>query len=169
MHCRIWDWCIVGFVRQVYWLCEIGRSWFSWGIIPTTCIFSMLGNDTNGNTLCCFRADSRLAPSQWEMSLQSNAVSHWLGANLESALLFTQVNSAQPKMMRLELDFRMTDNNVKHWEKFTSASCGYLRFHAICIFMSTSHEIALRFMPKNTFISQHWFKKWVATLRQCLS
>ena len=30
--------------------------------------------------------DSRLAPSQWETSLQSNGVSHWLGANLESAL-----------------------------------------------------------------------------------
>ena len=35
-----------------------------------------------------FRADSRIAPSQWEMSLQGNAVSHWLGANLESALIF---------------------------------------------------------------------------------
>ena len=33
-----------------------------------------------------YRDDSRLAPSQWETSLQSNAVSHWLGANLESAL-----------------------------------------------------------------------------------
>ena len=33
------------------------------------------------------RADSRLAPSQWETSLQSNAVSHWLGINLESALM----------------------------------------------------------------------------------
>ena len=32
------------------------------------------------------RADSWLAPSQWEMMLQSNAVSHWLGANLESDL-----------------------------------------------------------------------------------
>ena len=32
------------------------------------------------------RADSRFAPSQWEMSLQSNAISHWLGTNLESAL-----------------------------------------------------------------------------------
>ena len=30
--------------------------------------------------------DSRLAPSQWETSLQSNAVSHWLAANLDSAL-----------------------------------------------------------------------------------
>ena len=32
------------------------------------------------------RADSRFAPSQWEKSLQSKAVSHWLGANQESAL-----------------------------------------------------------------------------------
>ena len=33
-----------------------------------------------------FRADSRLAPSQWETLLQCNTVSHWLGANLESTL-----------------------------------------------------------------------------------
>ena len=33
------------------------------------------------------RADSRLVPSQWETALQSNAVSHWLGANLASALI----------------------------------------------------------------------------------
>ena len=32
------------------------------------------------------RVHSRFAPSQWEMSLQSNTVCHWLGANLESAL-----------------------------------------------------------------------------------
>ena len=32
------------------------------------------------------QADSRLAPSQWVTSLQSNAVPHWLVANLESAL-----------------------------------------------------------------------------------
>ena len=31
------------------------------------------------------RDDSRFAPSQWETSLQSNAISHWLGANLEPA------------------------------------------------------------------------------------
>ena len=33
-----------------------------------------------------FRADSGFAPSQWETSLQSNTVSHCLGANLESVL-----------------------------------------------------------------------------------
>ena len=36
--------------------------------------------------ICIYRADSRPAPSQWETSLQINAVSHWLPANLESAL-----------------------------------------------------------------------------------
>ena len=35
-----------------------------------------------------FRADSGLAPNQWETSLQSYAISHWLDANLESALCF---------------------------------------------------------------------------------
>ena len=37
------------------------------------------------------RANSRLAPSQWETSLRSNAISHWLGANLESALQFSLI------------------------------------------------------------------------------
>ena len=41
-------------------------------------------------TLVIIRADSRFAPSQWETSLQSNAVSRWLGANLESALIMTK-------------------------------------------------------------------------------
>ena len=40
-------------------------------------------------TISFYRADSRLAPSQWETLLQSNAVSHWLCANLESALFLT--------------------------------------------------------------------------------
>ena len=34
----------------------------------------------------CVQADSSFVPSQWETSLQSNAVSHWLGAHLESTL-----------------------------------------------------------------------------------
>ena len=34
------------------------------------------------------RADSRLAPSWWETSLQSNAVTHWLCANPESGLMW---------------------------------------------------------------------------------
>ena len=35
-----------------------------------------------------YSAASRLAPSQWETSLQSNVVSHWPRANLELALSY---------------------------------------------------------------------------------
>ena len=41
------------------------------------------------------RADSTIVPSQWETSLQSNAVCHWLGTNLESALRYTEVVQIQ--------------------------------------------------------------------------
>ena len=37
--------------------------------------------------LIIHRDDSRLAPSQWETSLQSNTVSHWLGAKVELSVL----------------------------------------------------------------------------------
>ena len=43
-------------------------------------------------TLIRCRDDSRFAPSQWETFLQSNAISHWLGANLESALRCFSIN-----------------------------------------------------------------------------
>ena len=43
-----------------------------------------------------FRADSRFATSQWETALLCNTVSHWLGANLESAMiLFMMIWSLQ--------------------------------------------------------------------------
>ena len=35
-----------------------------------------------------YRSDFRFAPSQWETALLCNDVSRWLGANLESALLY---------------------------------------------------------------------------------
>ena len=35
-----------------------------------------------------YRADSSFALSQWETLLQSNTISHWLGANLASALYY---------------------------------------------------------------------------------
>ena len=50
----------------------------------------------SGGTHKIFKADSRLTPSQWETSLQSNAVSHWLGANLGSALPFLADNQSRP-------------------------------------------------------------------------
>ena len=61
------------------WLSTLKES-PSLGTIPVT-------------TSCMIRADSRFAPSQWELSLQSNAVSHWLGANLETALMIYPIGS----------------------------------------------------------------------------
>ena len=48
-------------------------------------------------------ADSRFAPSQWEMALLCNDISHWLGASLESALASIQrmVNSLHNTRSRL--------------------------------------------------------------------
>ena len=47
----------------------------------------MRAHSTGMFTVSIDRNDSKLAPSQWETSLQNNAVSHWLGTNLESALI----------------------------------------------------------------------------------
>ena len=38
------------------------------------------------------RADSRFAPIQWEAVILCNDVSHWLGASLESALIYALVH-----------------------------------------------------------------------------
>ena len=35
-----------------------------------------------------YMADSSFAPSQWETALLCNDVSHWLGANLKSAVVY---------------------------------------------------------------------------------
>ena len=56
--------------------------------INKTLVFIVYHNTMNNDSEDYFRADSRLAPSQWETLLQSNTISHWLGANLETALIF---------------------------------------------------------------------------------
>ena len=60
-----------------------------WVIVHTSDLMMMIRQSINihsSSVRSSDRADSRLAPSQWGMSLQSNAASHWLGANLEPAL-----------------------------------------------------------------------------------
>ena len=54
----------------------------SWLLITEWPMGQLIGYTLGINS----RVDSRLAPSQSEKSLPSNAVSHWLGANPESAL-----------------------------------------------------------------------------------
>ena len=82
--------------QQLYW------HWFrsTFPILAETLTYNVahLSHETRSNalkhldfhnqllTLYSPRPDSRFAPSQWETLLQSNAVSHCVGANLESAL-----------------------------------------------------------------------------------
>ena len=60
-----------------------------------------------------FRFDSRLSTSQWETSLQSNTVSHWLGTNLESTLT---------------VDYHMTINYTPEHQPFWQDMVIWLRF-----------------------------------------
>ena len=77
-----------------YWLCRINPSLSSMRKdFNHLCHFSV---EEWLKMQIHFRADSSFAPSQWETVLQSNAVSHWLVASLESALhfIFFQCSSA---------------------------------------------------------------------------
>ena len=69
-HCACW-WLALGYLSA--------------GKAVITCMRLVL-NALRSRFGMCVRADCRFVPSQWETSLQSNAVSHCLGANLESAL-----------------------------------------------------------------------------------
>ena len=55
---------------------------YLWNMTPAYRIVNLIFRD-NVNM---YRDDSRFAPIQWETSLQSNAISHWMGTNLESTL-----------------------------------------------------------------------------------
>ena len=79
-------------------------SWFQicwWHVValfsPTGKFIKIMGSD---ELLPAWNvqwwADSRFAPNQWETELLCNDVSHWLGANLQSALFSDVLNKLQP-------------------------------------------------------------------------
>ena len=74
------------------------------------------------------RADSRLAPSQWETSLQSNRVSHWLGANPESARDTSR--SCKGRMMRHNRMLKWGRNEAKLWPWWVAQGCHGRRLEA---------------------------------------
>ena len=73
---------------------------------------------------CLYRADSRRAPSQWEVALLCNDVFHWLGAHQESALLYVIVLSAyiahcnafHPETRLFAMDDRGTYSVLRYWK-----------------------------------------------------
>ena len=91
LFCQIWDFCAnIKFIflwnrMGPFGSCDINiKITLSWA-------HKQFGNRLSTVSspyifLCVCRADSRLAPSQRETSLQSDVVSYWLGANLKSAL-----------------------------------------------------------------------------------
>ena len=95
----------------------------------------------HSRTMCIFygiyRADSRIAPSQWETPLQSNAVSHWLGAILESALDLLYMSTAHAKL------------NSSIWEPFQHKRCHLTNTEipTIKIRQSDDHRIFIMEIP----------------------
>ena len=110
--------------QKVLFFNRISLEFFPWGPIDkkstpvcqrtsdTACHLIRIKGISEPTLICCLksifrhfvnyiynRAYARLAPGQWEASLQSNAVSHWLCVNLESALY--HLSSKTPSMSNL--------------------------------------------------------------------
>ena len=120
------------------------------------------------------RADSRLAPSQWERSLQSNAAFHWLGANLESALFMDSLgeqfiltvinicilcNSKDPRKWNHMVSFG--NNESRHWGRDKMAAIILTTFSNA--FLEWKYNFRLRshwnlLLRVQLTIFQHWFK-----------
>ena len=64
------------------------------------------------------RADSRLMPSQWKTLLQCNAISHWLGTNLQSALMLIQSWPDSKPTFRVKIDLiKLANCHVLYFSK----------------------------------------------------
>ena len=79
----LWVALYTNFAFSVWQLHAIHNEWISVFLLET-----FVANNMSSSSLgwIQIRDEYRFTPSQWETSLQSNAVSHWLGANLQSAL-----------------------------------------------------------------------------------
>ena len=81
-------------VAEFLLISEISRNFhcvrhFQFCKIFSHCVKQYLVWQASAFQMCnCYKPDSRLALSQWETLLQSNTVSHWLRASLESALCY---------------------------------------------------------------------------------
>ena len=115
---------------------------------PESSGFSKAVTDPRTATVTCGdwgisdRADCRLAPSQWETLLQSNAISHWLGANLESAL--SELWMDDTRLAPSQWEMPLLCNGVSHWlgaslsEPWMELSGLLLICQAICLMRADS-------------------------------
>ena len=86
-------------------------------------------------SICRYRSvGSRLAPTQWETSLQCNTVSHWLSRNQESALYL-----------------------FFHWLRFATCVSPSAWYGSV----SSQHSVHCEFMTWKRF-PHHWpFERWI--------
>ena len=117
-------------------------------------------------------ADSRLAPSQWETSLQSNVVSHWLGANLESALWLysfrqTQGNQCnQHPLSKLMVTIHWPQGQNIVWYIHPGVNTVRCRYNAVN-FLPNPHKIHLIARPLGRDKERNlWFDTLIYILSQ---
>ena len=120
-------------------LCQ--RNIWKWHLDPSVYIkyYTHTGPELGHHSS---RADSRFAPSQWETALLCNAVSHWLGTNLESALLITvSADVLAPYGARPSADTVLTTKQLCFFLKtFLWLSMIHLPYRMI-FFLKTADEI----------------------------
>ena len=111
------------------------------------------------STVTVYRVDCRLAPSQREMSLQSNAVFHWLGASLESTVcIYCNTHIAFcPKLCTRKCGWSPIHYSLVHWRvpllpattSFELSACVFLRTPTYNAFISWQFrgDTSMRTMP----------------------
>ena len=67
------------------------------------------------------KANSMFAPIQWETSIQTNTISYWLGANLESSLV-KSLFSAHIQAQSSALQIFFTSTFAGHWNLWNLSS-----------------------------------------------
>ena len=80
-----------------------------------SCDSSLILTQKKSSCIISIRADSRLAPSQWETSLQSNAVSHWLGP---AEMSHTNSSLSDPEAKSLVLHKSAITHMCHQWSIF---------------------------------------------------
>ena len=108
------------------------------------------------------RVDSRFARSQWETSLQGNAVVHWLGANLETALsIYQQIYPAENANMELVrwIPVFLCSGEILHvWDVSCPTSNNsivnkiWMSYHCRCV--SRSHKVPSTGLRGGYYINQ---------------
>ena len=130
------------------------------------------------------RADSRLAPRQWETLLQRKDVSHWLGSKLELALQFRALQEAMIIAHKITLWIQYgwmaklgssQCRSVWHMygDHITYSSSGYHKIsnisHTKSKNLNDSHLILQLSLPNplNQVLSREWRCSWTSANRQC--